>query len=107
MSSIVKMLQSTHQLWNHACKIRPRCILKVTLKSSNLSLSELVVCLLPPAVNSGGGQIRSADRGKHGSRSGKQEVQLTIRETAFLPQNFLPMGGKIQIIELGRWEGHR
>ena len=62
-----------------------------------------LVCLLPPAVNSGGGQIRSADLGKHGSRSGKQEVQLTIRETAFLPQNFLSMGGKMQIIELGRW----
>ena len=32
-------------LQNHACKINPRCILKVMPKSSNLSLSE--VCLLP------------------------------------------------------------
>ena len=78
----------TLQLQNHAWKIRPRCILKVRLKSSNLSLSE--VCLLP-AVNSGGGQMRSADRGKHGSRGGKQAASQ-YGKRLFCPKNFLPAG---------------
>ena len=51
--------------------------------------------------------MRSADRGKHGS--GWEEgglSQLTIRETAFLPQKLSARGAKMQIID-GRWEGHR
>ena len=72
------------------------------LKSLNLSLSE--VCLLP-AVNSGGGQMRSADRGNTEAGGGKQPPHNT-GNSIFAPKIFCPRE-KMQIIEVGRREGHR